>query len=73
MGAWVLALALVWFTERGFQQANGITLTEFGRCNNSSGDDLARRFASAGTKLFARGVECFAHRRNRFRLERARL
>jgi hypothetical protein len=40
--------ALVSFAERGFQQANRITLTKSCRCNNSSGDDLARHFRLTG-------------------------
>ena len=40
--------ALVSFAERGFQQANWITLTKSCRCNNSSGYNLARRFGLTG-------------------------
>jgi hypothetical protein len=41
LGSFALA-ALVSFAERGFQQANRITLTKSRRCNNSSGYNLAR-------------------------------
>jgi hypothetical protein len=32
----------VWFAERGFQQASGVTLTKPCRRNNSSGDHFTR-------------------------------
>jgi hypothetical protein len=43
-----LLTPLVGFAERGFPQANRITLTKSCRCNNSSGDDFARHFRLTG-------------------------
>jgi hypothetical protein len=43
-----LLTPLVRFAERGFPQANRITLTKSCRCNNSSGDDFARHFRPTG-------------------------
>jgi hypothetical protein len=59
--------------ERGFQQANGITLTESCRCNNSSGDNFAHHVRLADVlKLFDGGFEDFTHRRNCLRCKRSR-
>jgi hypothetical protein len=64
-------MRLVWFAERGRQQASRITLTKFCRCNNSSGDDFADHLGLAAVlKLFEGGIESFAHRRNRLRVGR---
>ncbi len=40
--------ALVSFAERGFPQANRITLTKSCCCNNSKGHNFTHRFRPAG-------------------------
>ena len=42
--AWTKGGRLVWFAERRFQQACGVTLTKSCRCNNSSGNHFTRHF-----------------------------
>lgn len=68
-----LLAALVSFAERGFPQANRITLTKFCRCNNSTGDDLGHHGLTGVLKLSKGGFKSFAHHRNDLRFERARL
>jgi ubiquinone/menaquinone biosynthesis C-methylase UbiE len=64
-GPGFLLSPLVRVAERGFPQANWITLTKSCRCNNSSGDDVARHFRPAGVaKLFAGSFKSFTHLRN---------
>src|SRR5262252_9579548 len=60
--------------ERGFQQADRITLTCACRCNNSLGDHFAYDLRLAGiVQRFAGSVESFVHRRKRLGVKHPRL
>jgi hypothetical protein len=51
-------------------QANGVTFTTTGRCNNSSGDGFAYDLGLADiAKRFAGSLESFAHQANHLRFE----
>jgi hypothetical protein len=66
-------ILLVRFAKRGFQQASRITLTKFCCGNDSCGNALPHHVRLASTlKLFERGFESFAHRRNCLGVEPSR-
>jgi len=57
-------------SKRGCTQANGVTLTNTGGRNNSSGDGFAYYLRLAGiAKRFAGSLKSFAHQANHLRFE----
>lgn len=66
----VPSLSFVEPRERGYAQANWVTLTDACRRNDSLGDDFEHKFRLAGVaKLFEGSLVSFTHRGNRLRFE----